>query len=193
MTCALLYSDDFSSSSKKDIDPLALLHDHALESDPELDISVLTDDELLDLLKANKDGRPLQGWLGTTLTPRLLGDVLEPSSSCSSSSGAGHGPTLRLPDSPVSASSSSSLSAGSILSLDNVPFSHPLHNSRAFPGHTVYGGGSSVGHPSYASQYGGSSSMSSYNASQGTAGTSQTSLGSQSFSSSYNSQHDEGC
>jgi hypothetical protein len=53
------FSQSTTSSSTRDFDPLVALHDHRLEEHPELDSSILSDDEMIDLLKSAKDAKEL--------------------------------------------------------------------------------------------------------------------------------------
>ncbi|UZJ51888.1 hypothetical protein CBS101457_001208 [Exobasidium rhododendri] len=53
------FSQSTNSSSTRDFDPLVALHDHRLEEHPELDSSILSDDEMIDLLKKAKDPKEL--------------------------------------------------------------------------------------------------------------------------------------
>ena len=124
----------------QDVDPLALLHDHALAVDPSVETSVLTDDELLALLKTTKDPSRLEGWMGTTLSFRPVECVYGSESDESEASGSSLHQNGSQQPSPTStpssmfshaqsfaSSSAQSHSTGqsSILSLDHVPFSQP--------------------------------------------------------------------
>lgn len=70
------FSQSTSSLSTKSFDPLVALHDHRLEQHPELDSSVLSDDEMIELLKKAKDPKELE-YLNMDLTKQ-----------CSSSDGS---------------------------------------------------------------------------------------------------------
>lgn len=57
--------------STRSFDPLLALHEHHLEANPELDASVLSDDEMIDLLKKAKDPKELS-FLNLSFTRQTL-------------------------------------------------------------------------------------------------------------------------
>lgn len=54
-----LGQSNIGSGLTRTFDPLVALHDHRLEEHPEWDSSVLSDDEMIDLLKQAKDPKEL--------------------------------------------------------------------------------------------------------------------------------------
>lgn len=59
--------------SPSDFDPLTALHGHHLEQDPKLEVSCLSDDELIELLKNTEDPAEL-AFLNMELSRQTLPD-----------------------------------------------------------------------------------------------------------------------